>query len=190
MSLLRLSNAEVGTFHLHVKSFNAPLQGQIQSSQTKRAKHHYPRKAGQQQLVLQCDFLSTKNYMDFQRFVRSSHTTAVGTTNNPEVNIWWPERGMEGWSGVITSIQAGDERFNSVPQAQIEILLVDSMLSQKTFASSYGETFSRFFDNDIGNPSDLLNFILPSLPRLPVGALGGRAQNIADQMLGGLGGRR
>lgn len=164
MSLLKLSNSSVGTFNLHVTSFTTPLRGQIESSQTKKAQHHYPRKAGQQQLALQCVFPSTRNYMEFQTFVRRSHTNAIGTTLNPELSIWWPERGMDGWSGVITSIQAGDERFNHVPQAQIEMLLVDSMLSHKTFASSYAGAFSNFFDNDIGNPSDILGFILPSLP--------------------------
>ena len=166
MSLLKLSNSSVGTFDLHVTSFTTPLRGQIESSQTKKAQHHYPRKAGQQQLVLQCVFPSTRNYMEFQTFVRRSHTNAIGTTSNPELSIWWPERGMDGWSGVITSIQAGDERFNHVPKAQVEMLLVDSMLSHKTFASSFAGAFSNFFNNDIGNPSDILGFILPSLPAL------------------------
>ena len=164
MSLLKLSSPDVGTFSLHVTSFATPLRGQIESSQTKKAQHHYPRKAGQQNLTLQCVFPSTRNYMDFQAFVRRSHTNAVGTTSNPELAIWWPERGIEGWSGVITSIEAGDERFNHVPKANIEMLLVDSMLSQKTFASSFGESFLNFFNNDIGSPSEILGMILPSLP--------------------------
>ena len=181
MSLLRLSSPDVGTFHLHVTSFSTPLQGQISTSQTKKAQHHYPRKAGQQKLMLQCVFPSTQNYMDFQKFVRTSHTNAIGTTSNPELSIWWPERGMEGWSGVVTSIEAGDERFNHVPKAQVDMLLVDSLLSQKTFASSYGGAFAQFFDNDIGNPSDIIDFILPALPSVP------SIRGMTDALLGPLG---
>lgn len=142
----------VGVVDLNVTSFNSPLRGDMRSSQTKRAKHHFPIKSSQQSLQLQAIFTGWEKYRAMQDFVRKHHVRSLSTVESPEVTIYWPERGMDNWTGIIQDFKAGDERFNIAPRASIDILLVDSMLSQKTWTSSFGQGFDKFFETDIGDP--------------------------------------
>ncbi|AVO24991.1 hypothetical protein KHQ84_gp051 [Rhodococcus phage Finch] len=153
MSTLRMTCPGVGTIDLHVLNFNSPMVGEMRTSQTKMAKHHYPIRASQQSLQLNVVFAGWAPYRAMQDFVRRHHVRAMQSVEQPEVNLWWPERGMNNWTGVIKEFLAGDERFNIAPKAQIELLLVDSMLSEKTWTSSFGEDFSKFFETDIGDPT-------------------------------------
>lgn len=153
MSLCRLSfGGAIDPFDVRVTDFESPLTGTMASAQTKEQIHHYPIRADQQSLRMSLVFRSTEEWSRFQDFVRASHMWAVRTVENPEVTIYWPERGMVNWTGLITALRAGDQRFNHAPKAQIEFLLVDSMLSQKTWSSSFGDEFRKFFETDIGDP--------------------------------------
>lgn len=188
MSQMKVSHPDVGELMLKVLSFNTPLQGQIRSSQTKAALHHYPVKASQQKLTMEVVFSSTAEYMAFQTYVRKSHQHANSGTNTPELNLWWPERGIENWSGVVLSIKGGDERFNSAPRAQIEFLLVDSLLSQKTFSASTAESFEKFFDTDIGTIEGILGKEGAAAFRPPSQAAinAGKTPDFIDTLLGNL----
>lgn len=150
MSKLRMTCSGVNFgVDLKVLSFESPMTGEIVSVQTKEAVHHFPVRASQQALRLNVIFSSTQEYMRVQDFIRAAQMWAIRTVENPEIVLYWPERGINNWTGVIRDFRAGDERFNHAPKASIEFLLVDSMLSQKTWASSMGEDFRKFFESNM-----------------------------------------
>ncbi|QGJ94909.1 hypothetical protein SEA_REDWATTLEHOG_49 [Gordonia phage RedWattleHog] len=154
MSTLRMSCPYVGTLNLKVLNFNSPLTGSIATSQTKRARHHWPIKASQQSLSLLVQFRNWPEYDALQKFVRAHHVRSLLTVQYPEVTLYWPQRGMNNWSGLIRDLQAGDERFNLAPRATLELILIDSMLSSKTFTASMGESVAKWHQVDIGNPGE------------------------------------
>lgn len=145
----------VGVLDLKVLQFHSPMTGSFSSSQTKRARHHWPVKASQQALNLQVQFNGWPEYRSLQQFVRAHHVRSLGTVQYPEVTLYWPQRGINNWTGLIKLLQAGDERFNLAPKAQIELILIDSMLSDKTFTSSFGEDFAKFFESDSSDPTPI-----------------------------------
>lgn len=151
MSFLRLSCATVGDFTLRVTQFSSSLTGAIVSSQTKYALHHFPIKADQQNMQFNVVFNGWPEYQRMQDYARKHMIRALTTVGNPEVVLNWPERNIVDWSGVIQTFRGGDERFNIAPKAQITLLLVDSMLSQKTWTSSFGEDYAKWFETDIGD---------------------------------------
>lgn len=158
MSVCRLTCEGVNfPFDLYVERFEAPMNAaeSIKSGQTQEGIHYFPHKAYMQELAMDVIFPSDEKYQQFQDFVRASHKWAVRTVQNPEVVIYWPERGMDNWSGLIINFSAGVTRFEFAPRATIRIKLVDSLLSEKTWAASMGDDFSKFFETDIGyDPED------------------------------------
>jgi len=162
MSLLKLSCPDVGDMSLKCTAFSSPLTGVMASSQTKHAMHHFPIKADQQNIQFDCVFRNWSEYRDFQDYIRKHQMRALTTVQNPEITLNWPERDIVNWSGVVSTIKAGDDRFNIAPKAQVNFLLVDSMLSQKTWTSSFGENFTKWFQTDIGDP--VVPLIVPPSP--------------------------
>lgn len=165
MSQMRMYCAGAGTLWVKVISFNSSLEGTITPSQTKQALHHYPRRAAHQNVSFQVVCRDSKELSDLQGFVRRHHKYALTSPANPEVVLWWPQRGIHDWSGIIKRIEAGDKRFNVAPKASFTVELVDSLLSKKTWWSSVADDFSKFFDNTLDDPGD---WSPPSnLPGLP-----------------------
>lgn len=164
MSAMTMTCANVGTLKLKVVSFNSPMRGDMRSSQTKHTKHHWPIKASQQAFQMTIQFNGWDEYRVFQDFIRKHHVRAANNAQNPEVVINFPARNINNWSGMVRQLSAGDQRFNIAPQAQIELILVDSMLSAKTFTSSFGEAFSKFFYTDIPDPTTIF---VPPTPVIP-----------------------
>ena len=154
MSTLRMTCPYVGTLELKVLQFNSPMVGSLASSQTKRARHHWPIKASQQSLQLQVQFNGWNEYKALQEYVRKHHLRSLLTVQYPEVTLYWPARNIDNWSGLILNLQAGDERFNIAPRATLQLLLIDSMLSKKTFTSSMAESTAKWEEVDIGNPGE------------------------------------
>lgn len=174
MSQMRMYCAGAGTIWVKVIGFNSSLEGTIVPSQTKQALHHYPRKAQHQNITFQVVFRDSKELAEFQGFVRRHQKYALASPSNPEVVLWWPQRGIRDWSGIIKKVEAGDKRFNVAPKLSFTVDLVNSLLSQKTWWSSRGEEFSKFFGSAIGPPSDW-KVPLPPLPETPFdgGSAGG-----------------
>ena len=164
MSLLHLSCATVGNFDLRVTQFSSALVGNLVSSQTKYALHHFPIKADQQNIQFNVIFNGWPEYQRMQDYVRKHMIRALTTVENPEVVLNWPERNIVDWSGVIQNFRGGDERFNIAPKAQITFLLVDSLLSQKTWTSSFGEDYLKWFQTDIGDVGDIPGLTPPAAP--------------------------
>lgn len=163
MSQMRMYCAGVGTLWVKVIGFQSSLDGQIQPSQTKHALHHYPRKASHQNISFQVVCRDSKEMATLQSFIRKHQQYALTSPQHPEVMLWWPERGIRDWSGIIKKVEAGDKRFNVVPKVSFTVDLVDSLLSEKTWWSSVSDDFSKFFENTI-DPSQDWTAPLPSLP--------------------------
>lgn len=166
MSQMRIYCAGAGTLWVKVIGFDSSLEGEIQPSQTKQALHHYPRRASHQNVNFQIICRDSREMATFQSFVRRHHKYALSSPSNPEVVLWWPQRGIRDWSGIIKKVEVGDKRFNTAPKVSFTVELVDSMLSKKTWWSSRGEDFSKFFSNTIDTSSQW-KAPLPSLPELP-----------------------
>ena len=164
--MMRMYCSGAGTLWVNVINFSTSLDGQIQPSQTKQALHHYPRKATHPAATFQIACPSTADFMTLQAFVRRHHKYALTSPSTPEVMLWWPERGIRDWSGIIKRVEGGDRRFNTVPKVSLTFDLVDSLLSKKTWWSSVAENFDKFFATSI-DPSSDWTAPLPSLPAAP-----------------------
>jgi hypothetical protein len=154
MSLLRMTCAGTGTFDAKVMGFSSPLTGVMISAQTKTKLQHFPFKASQQSFKMDLIMNGWEEYNDLQNFVRQHQLAAIPAAREPEVDLWWPERGINHWTGFVKNMQAGDKRFNFTPRTTLEFLLVDSLLSEKTWTSSFATDFREMFNTDIGTPSD------------------------------------
>lgn len=167
MSTLRMSCPYVGTVDVKVISFNSTVQGSFGSSQTKTMRHHWPVKASQQSLSLNIQFRNWYEYNQMQEYVRAHHLRSLLTVQYPEVTLYWPQRNIDNWTGLINKMEAGDERFNIAPRTTLNITLIDSMLSEKTFTSSMGESTAKWWETDIGNPDPNNPFKPPSTAKPP-----------------------
>ena len=172
MSKMRMYCAGVGTIFVNVTSFQSTLDGQIVPSQTKQALHHYPRKASHQSIAFQVQCRDANELNTIQTFIRRHQKYALTSPPNPEIMLWWPQRGIRDWSGIIKRVEAGDRRFNPSPKVNFTVDLVNSLMSKKTWWSSAAEDFDKFFDTAI-NPSSEWSAPLPSLPNLPESDWGG-----------------
>ena len=168
MSQMRMYCAGTGSLWVKVVGFQSSLDGQIQPSQTKAALHHYPKKASHQNVSFQLVCRNKDELRTIQSFIRRHQQYALTSPQSPEVVLWWPERGIDNWSGIIKKVEAGDKRFNPVPKLSFTVDLVDSMLSRKTWWSSVADSFDRFGGSVIG-PSEDWIAPLPSLPEVPGG---------------------
>jgi len=151
MSLMKVSCEQVGSLNLKVEGFRTPLTGNITSAQTKTMLQHFPIKSTQQSFQFDVITSSWAEMKALQDFVRGHQIKAMaGTTQHPEVLLWWPERGINNWSGFIEKMPAGDKRFNIAPRCTVDMFLVDSLLSEKTYGSSLASDFKSMFGNNIG----------------------------------------
>lgn len=148
---MRFSCEGVGTIMSKVTSFTSPLTGTITSAQTKTKLQHFPIKSSQQNMVFEIVCTSWDELKKLQDFIRAHQKAAMTTSTRPEINMWWPQRGIENWSGFVEKMQGGDRRFNFVPKVSCEFFLIDSLLSEKTFGSSLASDFSDMLQNDIGH---------------------------------------
>jgi len=119
---------------LNCVGFSSALFGQIASTQTRKMAMWFPIKMGQPEVKFDVIFPSESTYENFQNFVRSQQLVAVNNTQLITLN--WPERNIINWSGVITKIEAGGQRFNIAPSTSVSVLLVDSMMSSRTSMAS------------------------------------------------------
>lgn len=153
MSLLRMTCPYVGALDLNVLQFNSPMTGSFASTQVKNMRHHWPVKASQQSFSMQVQFTSWPEYKALQEFVRAHHLRSLQTVQFPEVTIYWPARNINNWTGLITKLDAGDERFNYAPRTTLNLILIDSLLSTKTFTASMSESTAKWKEVDIGQPN-------------------------------------
>lgn len=130
-----------------VLSFSSDSNANINSVQTQRMQQHFPFKVVQPNLSLTLQMRDKHESYRFQRFVRISQGSALSRASL--VNLFWPQRSMNDWKGVIMSVQAGEKVGDTSPVLMVEITLVDSMVSQRTWASSEGSDFEQIYAGEI-----------------------------------------
>jgi len=139
MSRLELRSPLLGKrYQLNCTSFSTTLFSKMSSAQTKTMQQHFPVKAEQPEVTFDIWFTSEDEFEDFQRFVRRHQLAALHASPNPEVALWWPERDITDWTGIIKNFRAGGARFNPAPKARLTVDLIDSVYSRGTGTSSIG----------------------------------------------------
>ena len=141
MSQMTLSIDGMVEFKVWVLDFQAPLSQSFVSGQTKMMIQHFPIKTSQPNLEFTIQFVDEIDYERFQQFIRQHQLTAMRADNGAEIRIWWPERNIQNFTGYVREFEAGGQRFNIAPVAKLSIDLIDSMVSQKTDASSFAAEF-------------------------------------------------
>lgn len=154
MSQLKISNSRWGDRYLNVLAFSSPVSGMMDSAQTRQIIHHFPWKALQPELELSVIFRGEAEYEDFQRWVRNVQIDSQVNAISPGVTLWWPERSIYNWTGLIKAFQAGGARRNYAPRARFIVDLVDSMVSSRTTLASLGTSYEEIYG--INTPGGVL----------------------------------
>lgn len=137
MSRLVLRSQGIGReWKLNCLQFNSAIVASISSVQTRTMQRHYPVKVNQPTIDFLVQFSSEPEYEDFQEFVRRCHKQAQSNPDYPGVSLWWPERNINNWTGIIRNFKAGGMRRNPSPRATFSVDLIDSMVSKRSFISS------------------------------------------------------
>lgn len=137
MSKLIVRSRGLGSsFELNCLQFNAPIVATIGSQQTRSMQRHFPVKVNQSQADFLVQFSSEKDFEDFQKFIRRTHREAQTNGKYPGVTLWWPERDIKNWTGIIKSFRAGGMRRNYSPRASFTVDLIDSSVALRSFISS------------------------------------------------------
>lgn len=134
MSRLKISGTD-RDFDMNVTAFTSPVYGSISSAQTRTKAIHFPTKISQPEIQFDVIFSSETNFEDFQKFVRNHQQHSLATASL--LTLWWPERNIFNWTGVISQFQAGGARINYTPRARFTVDLVDSMVSARTSLASW-----------------------------------------------------
>jgi hypothetical protein len=123
-------------FNLNITQFRSVMNATITSVQTRPMLQHFPVRCGQPDVQFTALFASQADRQYFQYFVRD-HQVNSQTDNDGTVKLWWPERNINNWTGFITDWHAVERRFTTAQAVTFGVLLVDSMMSTRTYVSSY-----------------------------------------------------
>lgn len=148
MSLCRVSTPS-GERNLKVASFSTGVTGSLTSAQTKEMLRHFPIKYSQPTLSLEVVCRDSGELEALQNLVRESHKKLQREGAASLFKFWWPERGMQNWTGIPLGVVAGDKKFSIAPRITLQFLLVDSLLSQRTVDSSWATAFDAIFGTEI-----------------------------------------
>lgn len=138
MSQMILTGRNGNEFKLNVTQFRSPMSAQIDSVQTRTMQHHFPIRCGQPDIQFTCVFASLDEKHRFQNFVREHQTRALSMDKDTpmDVNLFWPERNIENWTGYISQFKVNERRFEYAPIVTFGVDLIDSLMSEKTTISS------------------------------------------------------
>jgi hypothetical protein len=165
MSRLVIKTTYAGDFTMNVLKFSAPMFGTMLSGQTKRATMYFPIKAQQPELELDVIFVSVAEYMRFQDFVRATQLNGLSNDVEPGITLWWPQRNITNWTGVIRNFRAGGERFVYAPKARLTIDLIDSFVSTRTTITSVAPIFDTVYG--LGMPDGVFKPPPSAVPQTP-----------------------
>lgn len=164
MSKLVIRSRGLGQeFQLNCTQFSAPIASTISSAQTRQMRRHFPIKVNQPEVEFVVVFPNENEYDRFQGLVRRSQVNAVNT-GQPLLTLWWPERDILNWTGVIKEFRAGGQRANYMPVARFTVSLVDSMVAKETGISSIAAPWTTIIgagmvDSILGLPSLVLDLL-------------------------------
>lgn len=147
MSRMQIRTQSYGNFTMNVLSFAAPLYGSVSSLQTKTMQHHFPVRANQPNVQFSVIFSNHEEFERFQKLVRRTQQKALSATPNSDVGVtlWWPERQIDNWTGIINEFEAGGRKQDWAPRAKFTVDLMDSWVSRRTARSSTATPFSSIF---------------------------------------------
>ena len=137
MSQLVVSGHRNSQFKLNVTQFRSPITAMFTSAQTKAMLQHFPIRAAQPDIEFTVQFASLAAKHDWQDFVRD-HQRNAQTDPNGMVTLFWPVRNIENWTGYITALPVREEWSVFAPSVTFGVMLVDSLVSQRTRMSSFG----------------------------------------------------
>lgn len=175
MSKLIVKGHDAKRFELNIIQFRSPMSAAINSVQTRTMMHHFPIRAGQPDIQFTAHFASIADKHEFQDFVRSHQRNALNdkygssSTSSGAITLLWPERNIDNWTGYIISMPIREARFEYAPKVTFGVALVDSLMSERTFNLSLGNSFWTILGDAISayipRPGDIDGLIqLPSVP--------------------------
>lgn len=182
MSKLIVRSRGIGReFELNCLQFSAPIVASISSVQTRSMMRHFPVKVNQSEADFLVQFSNEKDFEDFQDFVRKTQKDALINDRFPGVTLWWPERKINNWTGVIKNFKAGGMRRNFSPRANFTVSLIESSVALRSFLSSISTPWQTLYglgtrDGFLGLPTALENLSDKSL-------FGSTLQQAADAFL-------
>lgn len=182
MSKLVLRSRGIGrSFELNCLQFNAPIVATIGSQQTRSMMRHFPIKANQAQADFLVQFSNEVDFEDFQNFIRRTHREAQNNGRHPGVQLWWPERGINNWTGIIKNFRAGGMRRNYSPRAYFTVDLIDSSVALRSLISSIAANPDTIFG--VGSPGGVLELPTPAQDAMERLLLGTTLQEAADGII-------
>lgn len=145
MSQMLVRTTYAGQRSLNVLRFSSPIFGTMVGAQTKRMAVWFPIKTQQPEIEFEVIFNSVAAYNDFQQFVRITQLNGLVNDGDPGVTLWWPQRGILNWTGVIKNFVGGGKRFVYAPRALFTVDLVDSLVSRRTTVNSIAPIFDTVY---------------------------------------------
>lgn len=172
MSQLIVRGHDGARFALNVTQFRSAMNAAINTVQTRTMAHHFPIRAGQPDIQFTVQFRSIDEHHAFRDFVRSHQRNTLSdryvSASDGAVVLNWPERDIVDWSGYIVSMPGREVRFEYAPRVTFGVALVNSMMTQRTFNFSRGNSFWSILGDALGTyqplPIDLADFQLPTPP--------------------------
>jgi hypothetical protein len=185
MSQLKIRTKGFNEVRLNVISFMSPIFASTASSQTQASEQHHPIRCQQPNIRFDVIFRNEKEYEAWQTFIRTIQIKLLQGKDPNDVavvTLWWPERDIRNWQGIIAETDGGGERWNWAPRTTIEVTLVKGIVAQQAALWSYGTEFAAIYGGDRNTipPADVLITPPPS-DSLNIGP---GAQLDYDQLLG------
>ncbi len=181
MSQLRIRTKGFQEIRLNVISFMSPIFASTSSTQTQSSEQHHPIRTQQPTIRFDVVFASQAKFEEWQTFVRSIQLKLLKGKDPSDVavvTLWWPERDIRNWQGIIKETEGGAERFNWAPQNVVEVTLTKGLVAQgSALAWSYASDFDSIFGG--------IQNTIPAADRLitaPSGSLNiGNAQDLGPR---------
>lgn len=145
MSKLYIRTTYAGIFALNCTEFSSPMFGTMMGAQTRTEMVYFPIKVQQPDIEFTVVFANINDYLGFQAFARVTQVNGLHNNLEPGITMWWPERNILNWTGVIRNFIGGLNRFTYAPMAKFTVDLVDSFTSVRTQIASTAPIFDTIY---------------------------------------------
>lgn len=152
MSTLTVTGS-TGAWSLNVVSFSSGLYSLMGGTQIRQAAVWFPIKPSQPEVTFDVVFRTEAEFQNFQNWVRSQQELAL--TSTELITLYWPERNILNWTGTIDKVVAGGMRFNVAPRMRFTVALIDSLVTSRTFISSFINSWQYVYGLD--SPSGVMS---------------------------------
>lgn len=131
-----------------VMAFSSNINTNFTSVQVRMRQDHFPIKVGHNDLQMQLIMRDHSELQWFAEYIRRHHMLALGK-DAATCSISWPERNMNDWTGFITGVRQGEKMGVTSPTVIIQVSLVDSLSTRRTWTSSSGSPFEELYEGEI-----------------------------------------